>query len=304
MQHPTVLRALTSTPRPDDIALEAFLDRYSGGTRENYATVLHILFEWCERRSIEPLAATRQQLEQFARYMENERRCAPSTVASHLSVVKGYYKFAFIDEWIARSPAEYLRMPMHFPDPARRTWLNRNEFGAVLHAAQESHVMEWALISMLGLLGLRISEALSVQIEDFQTIERGHRILRIVGKGKKAANIPLPVMVQRAMDAAAGSRESGQLLLRPINGEPMNRRSAAIAITRLVRSCGIETNITPHSFRRAYITNGLAAGVNVREMQKGARHSDPRLTMSYDRREDDYDSSANFTVASFIAAAA
>lgn len=285
-------------------AREAFLVRYSGGTRTHYETVLRLLFEWMEQKGMSPLDADRRSLESFGRYLESERGCRPSTVANYLSVVKGYFKFAFIDDWIPKSPAEYVDLPRHYDDDAKRTWLNRSEFAAVRNRARDTHVMEYALVTMLGMLGLRISEALSVHVEEFQMEERGHRILRIVGKGKKPAVIPLPVAVYRVMDAATGDRESGQLLLRPITGEPMNRRSAAWAIARLARECGIETNITPHSFRRTYITESLRAGIPVHVVQYGARHADPRQTLKYDRSEKDHDAHVNHALANHMAAAA
>ena len=304
------LRALGYPPSPSELAIAAFLARYSGATREHYAVVLHVLFDWCADLGVEPLDATRQQLEQWARYLESDRRDSPSTVAGYLSIVRGFYRCAYIDERIDRSPADYLRSPRVFLNKEGRTWLNRSEFGAVLSASRESHVMDWALVSMGGLLGLRISEALSVRIEDFQDVERGHRVLRIVGKGSKAASIPLPPLVQRPMDAAAGTRESGPLLLRPHNttmalkNAPMSRRSASAIITRLVRSCGVETAITPHSLRRSFITNLFAAGVPLVDIQRAARHSDPRQTMAYDMTVQDFDSHANYLLAAHLAPAA
>lgn len=317
MNHPIGALSAATTPdaggyppSDDELALAGFLTRYSGATRDHYAVVLHLLFQWCEEEGIAPLAASRQQLEQWARYLESVRCCAPASVAGYLSVVRGFYRCAFIDDRIEKCPADYLRSPRVFKNKAGRTWLNRSEYGAVLTAARRSHVMEWALVSMLGMLGLRVSEAMTVRIEDFQDIERGHRVLRIIGKGAKPATIPLPPIVQRAMDAAAGMRDSGILLLRPRNTTaafreaPMTRRSAAAIITRLVRSCGIESNVTPHSLRRSYITNMLAANVPLKDAQWGARHADPRQTMGYDMTVEDHDSHPNYALAAHLAPAA
>jgi integrase/recombinase XerD len=143
-----------------------------------------------------------------------------------------------------------------------------------------------------------------VRIEDFQEHERGHRVLKLIGKGGKPATIPLPILVQRSLDAAAGDRTSGPLLLRPTNGEPMNRRSAAIALTKLCRRCGITKNVTPHSLRHTYVTSALDAGVPLRDVQTGARHSDPRVTARYDRARHNHDRHANHTLAAYMAPSA
>ena len=59
----------------------------------------------------------------------------------------------------------------------------------------------FALVVMLGLLGLRIFEATSATIADLGE-EHGHRVLRVVGKGTKAVLVPLPPAVGRAIDRA------------------------------------------------------------------------------------------------------
>jgi len=49
--------------------------------------------------------------------------------------------------------------------------------------------MDAALITLLGLLGLRVSAACSVDLEDFRA-ESGHRALHLIGKGGKHALLP------------------------------------------------------------------------------------------------------------------
>ena len=66
------------------------------------------------------------------------------------------------------------------------------QFEALLTAARESSSpCDFALVVMLRLLGLRIFEATSADITDLGE-ERGHRVLRVCGKGAKVVLIPLP----------------------------------------------------------------------------------------------------------------
>jgi integrase/recombinase XerD len=64
------------------------------------------------------------------------------------------------------------------------TGLDRSEIGALLVAAGLGAAAEHALISLLALNGLRVSEATGADIEALG-IERGHRTLAIVRKGGK-----------------------------------------------------------------------------------------------------------------------
>jgi RimJ/RimL family protein N-acetyltransferase len=73
------------------------------------------------------------------------------------------------------------------------------QFEALLTAArQSSNDCDFALVAMLGLLGLRIFEATGSDIEDLGE-EHGHRVLRVCGKGTKIVLVPLPPAVSRAI---------------------------------------------------------------------------------------------------------
>ncbi len=295
----------TRITTPAELAAAGYLARYSGGTRETYRVSLKILWDWCAGLGVDVLEGMRRPvLELFARYLEEERHNSPATVAHHLSIVKGFYKFAELDSYIDKSPATHLRMPRVYQDESRTLGLDRMELGSLIQTARASHVSDAALITLMGMLGLRVSEACNVKIEDYQQIERGHRVLRLVGKGGKPATIPLPVPVLRAMDAAAGDRESGYLLLRRKSGLPVNRKSAALTVTRLCKKAGIRKNVTPHGLRHSFVTACLDAGVPLRDVQVAARHSDPRITARYDRARHNHDRHAVHTVSAFLAGAA
>jgi integrase/recombinase XerD len=71
------------------------------------------------------------------------------------------------------------------------TALDRNELGALLVAAGLGPPAEHALLSLLALNGLRVSEATGADIEQLG-LERGHRTLVITRKGGKVVTIPSP----------------------------------------------------------------------------------------------------------------
>jgi integrase len=158
-----------------------------------------------------------------------------------------------------------------------------------------------ALAVLLGLLGLRVSEACNVDIEDLST-ERGHRTVTVLGKGHKLAVIPLPPRVARAVDLSAGERLSGPVLLMA-SGQRMNRHGATRIVRRLAKRAGITKHISPHSLRHSFITAALDAGVPLRDVQNAARHSDPRTTTRYDRARNNLDRHAAYVVTAFVAGA-
>lgn len=285
------------------LAAAGFLARYTGLTFIAYSADLRILFDWCRLHELDVLEdVTRPHLELFARHLELERGNCPASVHRRMSTIRCFYRICEVDDLVSKSPAAHIRLPHLYQDESRTLGLDRIELGGLIAAARASTVSDAALITLMGLLGLRVSEACNVQIEDMSGFDRGHRTLTLIGKGGKPATIPLPIPVFRALDAAAGDRLTGPLLLRR-DGSPMNRRSAARVVARLAKKVGIRKHITPHSLRHSYVTACLDAGVPLRDVQIAARHSDPRMTARYDRARGNLDRHANYIVAGFLAGA-
>lgn len=151
---------------------------------------------------------------------------------------------------------------------------------------------------LLGLNGLRVSEACSTDIENLG-FERGHRTLRIVGKGNRPAFIPLVPRTARTIDLATGERSAGPILLRH-DGSRLDRRTAHRWVRSVAKRAGIG-NVHPHMLRAAFIMCALEAGVPLRDVQIAARHADPRTTTLYDNRRQNLDKHAAYVVVAFVA---
>jgi site-specific recombinase XerD len=104
-------------------------------------------------------------------------RPARATVTRRLSTIAGFYKYAVEEELLDRSPAAHVRRP-RVDYESHAVALDRNELGALLVAAGLGSPAGHALISLLALNGLRVSEAAGADIERLG-LERGHRTLTI-----------------------------------------------------------------------------------------------------------------------------
>jgi len=136
---------------------------------------------------------------------------AKATITRRLCNVAGFYRYAVEEDLLDHSPAVNVRRPRLDYD-SHATGLDRNELGALLVAAGLGSPAEHALISLLALNGLRVSEATGANIEALG-IERGHRTLVITRKGGKVVTIPLAPRTARAIDLAIGERVEGPLFL-------------------------------------------------------------------------------------------
>ena len=200
---------------------------------------------------LDPLAASRPHLELYIRWMQEIRRFKPSTVSRRFSVTAGFYRTCALDGVLPHSPAEHVRRPS-VPAESPTLGFTHLQFEALLTAARESaNSCDFALVAMLGLLGLRIFEATSADIADLGE-EHGHRVLRVCGKGTKVVLVPLPPAVGRAIDRAVGSRVRGPILLNT-RGARMDRHAATRRLRHLAEAAGIQiARAHPHMLRHTY----------------------------------------------------
>ena len=252
----------TARLTPAQMALVGFLSRYQGGTQALYARHLRCWFQWCEDQGLDPLTGPiRTHVELYVRHRTIDCGNSVATIRSIMSTIKGYFRFAVIDGLIDRNPAEYAYVPKAQHDESTMLGLDRLELGNFIATARALSPQHSALAHLLSFLGLRVSEACAVQIEDFADTERGHRVLHLVGKGNKPATMPLTVPVIRALELAQGDRTSGPLLTQKKSGRQLDRSCAAAMVATICRHAGITKHISPHSLRHSMVTNAQVRGV-------------------------------------------
>ena len=287
----------TNTER---LALAGFLAGYSGLTRQAYELDLRQYTSWCHQHHLRLFQSRRADIECFARDLETRGR-ARATITRRLCTVAGFYRYAVEEDLLDHSPAAHVRRP-RLDYESHATGLDRNELGSLLVAAGLGPPGEHALVSLLALNRLRVSEATGADIENLG-VERGHRTLTITRKGGKVVTIPLAPRTARAIDLAIGERTEGPVFL-AADGRRLDRHGAGRIVRKTARRAGIGKTVTPHTLRHAFITAALDAGVPLRDVQEAASHADPRTTMRYDRARGSLDRHATYIVAAYVAGAA
>lgn len=141
-----------------------------------------------------------------------------------------------------------------------------------------------ALLMLIYGCGLRISEALSLTVED---VISGKPVLRITGKGKKQREVPLLPIITQAMHAYLRQcpfHQEGNTkteLFLGVRGGALNPVMFQQRIRQLRGLLGLPDSVTPHAFRHSFATHLLSAGGDLRDIQELLGHESLSTTQRY-----------------------
>lgn len=157
-----------------------------------------------------------------------------------------------------------------------------------------------ALFTLLYGAGLRIDEALSLNIKDFtlslnpspfreregaQREGEGTGFLIVTGKGNKQRQVPILAIVQRAISdylaTRPGTAEPDSPLFIGAQGKRLNQGVAQRAMRQIRVNLGLPDTATPHALRHSFATHLLENGANLREIQELLGHASLSTTQRY-----------------------
>lgn len=146
-----------------------------------------------------------------------------------------------------------------------------------------------AIIAIMRAGGLRRAEVCTLLLSDITDTETG-AALHVMGKRNKEREVPL---AQGALDAvndwlAVRGTAPGALFHPITKGGTIEHRHMTPqalydVLTKRAREAGI-ANLSPHDFRRTFVSDLLDKGADIATVQKLAGHSKVDTTARYDRR--------------------
>lgn len=146
----------------------------------------------------------------------------------------------------------------------------------------QSALRDQALFTLLYGTGLRISEALALNINDLG--RTGHDTLMVRGKGGKERLVPLLPAVQTALNtwrAAHPSPSPDAPLFCGIRGGRLNPGVAQRAMREWRKAEGLPDSATPHALRHSFATHLLEGGADLRAIQELMGHASLSTTQAY-----------------------
>ncbi|WP_455604036.1 site-specific tyrosine recombinase XerD, partial [Cellulosimicrobium funkei] len=182
-----------------------------------------------------------------------------------------------------RPPAQGRRLPKA---------ISTDEVARILEASGAGDgpgpLRDRALLELVYSTGARITEAVSLDVDDLD-LDSG--AVRLLGKGGKERVVPVGSFARRALDAylvrgraalAANGRGTPAVFLNT-RGARLSRQSAWAVLRTAAERAGIEhpERISPHTLRHSFATHLLAGGADVRVVQELLGHASVTTTQIY-----------------------
>ena len=218
---------------------------------------------------------------------------APTSLRRRAAAIRSFYRFAFGEGLIPRDVAANLELPRQ-PRLLPET-LTVAEVERLLDAAGPAdpanpRLRDRVLLELLYAAGLRISEALGLDMDD---LSLDGAFLRVVGKGDKERLVPIgDVAVEALRVWVRGPRAA--LLARhhvaPVRGGPLllgsrglrwRRQQAWAAVKRAAGAAGLSDRVSPHTLRHSFATHLLEGGADLRIVQELLGHASISTTQLY-----------------------
>ena len=205
------------------------------------------------------------------------------SIQRHLSSVKGFFGYLKKNDLVAHSPFELIsspRSPSHLPNI-----LSPEEVSQLLNFKPKNsqEKRDLAIIELIYSSGLRVSEAVNSNLNDF---EDDKSFLRVLGKGSKTRLVPVGRFAKAAINDWIIERKklqtNDEALFVNLRGTRISTRSVQERLKNISLMQGLPP-VSPHMLRHSFATHLLESSGDLRSIQELLGHSSLSTTQIYTR---------------------
>jgi len=202
------------------------------------------------------------------------------TQARKISTLKSFFKFLMREGFIKVNPASSIPYPkLEQSLPKFLTEEEMKRFLDSLPEERELQIRDKAILELFYSSGLRISELISLNIEDLDLMSG---IIKVKGKGKKERILPMGEASMRILNKYLEKRLSKE---RALFLNRFGKRISAVgvrkAINKWAKILALKEKVSPHVFRHSFATHLLNRGADLRSVQELLGHSNITTTQVY-----------------------
>jgi integrase/recombinase XerD len=207
------------------------------------------------------------------------------TEAKNISALNSFYLFLQENESVTINPLSLIDLPkLPTKIPQSVSYNAIEEILSVIDTSDVLGLRDYALFGLIYSCGLRVSEAITINLSDYSSSEKS---LRIVGKGDKERIVPVGQLAIKAIDiylklsrpTLVNDKLKSNTLFLGRRGEPLNRASVWKRFKEYAKLANVDAKV--HTLRHSYASHLLRGGADLRSVQELLGHSDIRTTQIY-----------------------
>jgi integrase/recombinase XerD len=294
-----------------DFINEFLVQFLSPDTKVAYIKDLKFFFDFLRSGNVTIEHPKEIQSFHFQLYRDHlmERGLASATVNRRLVCIRSFIKWAVAARLMDHNPLDTIKLPKVQTESPTVAFDDEEVLKMIDAPDHSTHKGKSHRLIMVLLfnLGLRRSELINIRLNQL-VHDRGHTVLRILGKGDKVRLVPLNTFVageiQKYVDHLhASGVEMGsedfllQTELKVKNQVPMDGSTIYRVINRYAKTLGINKAVSPHSCRATVISHLLDTQLTpIRDVATFAGHANITTTERYDKRRKNLDKSAAYQV--------
>ncbi len=265
----------------DSLIAEVHLSK---NTQLAYSNDLDKYKEYLEKNDIFKVEEIKKEdIFSFLEYLK-KKNLKPQSIAHYLTSIKNYHKFLLQNEYLDKDIAESIERPKLVKKLPNTLTVEEVDKLLDIRTVTPFDYRNKCMLELLYGTGLRISELLSLTINDIDTI---NCTIRCIGKGNKERIVPINDYVIKALNsylevrpALLKNKNTKELFLNS-RGEKLSREGFFKELKKILLKKGLNPNVSPHTLRHSFATHLLEYGADLRVIQEMLGHSDVSTTRIY-----------------------
>lgn len=219
-----------------------------------------------------------------------EKSVAPSTIARKVAALKSFFNYLLAKDVITTDPA----LGLEAPKVAKRTpkTMSSEEVERLLAAPGTSNspktLRDRALLELLYATGVRVSELVSLKLDDVNLAARTVRVKsedngreRSIPVTSDRAAECLQVYIDRGRPHFVKSVGNQAALFLNQRGQQLTRQGMWLIIKEYAARAGLDYEVTPHMLRHSFAAHMLQGKATLPEVQRYLGHANISTTQIY-----------------------
>lgn len=266
---------LISRANDDAVLIEMWLHNRPSGTQKNYRRDVRSLLDFVGK-SLQEVAL--EDLQAYASHL-NARQLKDATKRSKLNAIKSLFTFGTRLNYFSFNLAAALRIPKRNSILAGRVVKQLEIFKLIDRGT--SSLRDRALLKLLYGCGLRVSEGLQLNWDDFTERDSGEVQVQVLGKGQKLRVVLVPLQVWMELEALKGNASGEAPVFTSCRGKRLDRTMAHKIIKQAATKAGVSEKISCHWLRHSHATHALSKGAPISLVRDSLGHSNISVTNVY-----------------------